>query len=301
MMSEPKGRGGKKPKYQIADIGGADLTSEDISTERVLNFLIKGERPVEEQSDSGAQIEVASGTEPASTTPSQSAPPADKAAPPDSATSERPAKKDLSHLFERAGTVSSSPAKDLKLKLSEPEQVTVPSPPPEQQQIVAKETVTEPEAVKADTAVEAVPPVAEKPGESLRDASTESAPPPVASSLIETSVTEPQVAETLQAEPAEPSPELAHYIELWKNFYRLKSGEIDVLSNMYRMSHDMGQPECYVKMRKLAEMSNLDYRYCQKVVRSLERLGWVTKLRDYDATNQLGVLYRVNPKPAQIL
>lgn len=301
MMSEPKGRGGKKPKYQIADIGGSDLTSEDISTERVLNFLIKGERATDEQTDPGAIVDAATESQPASTMPPQSTPPADKAIQPDSATSEKPAKKDLSHLFERAGTVSSGPAKDLKLTLSEPEPVPVPSPPPGQQQVLAEESVTEPEAAKADAAVGAASPVEEKRGESQRDASTESAPPPVASSLIETSVTEPQATEALEAKHVAQSPELAHYIELWKNFYRLKSGEIDVLSNMYRMSHDLGQPECYVKMRKLSEISNLDYRYCQKVVRSLERLGWLTKLQDYDATTQLGVLYRVNLKPAQML
>lgn len=299
-MSEPKGRGGKKPKYQIADIGGSDLTSEDISTERVLNFLIKGEKATDEQSDPGTQVDVATGTQPVSTTSSQSAPPADKATQPDSATSERPAKKDLSHLFERAGSAGSSPAKDLKLKLSEPEQV-VPSPPPEQQQVVTKEEVTEPRAVKAKDSTETAPPPQELIDKSLTSASLEPSPPPVASGQGEAATTEPQPAELILAKPIEPSSELAHYIELWKNFYRLKSGEIEALSNMFRMSHDQGRSECYVKMRKLAEMSNLDYRYCQKVVRSLERLGWITKLQDYDATTQLGVLYRVNLKPAQML
>jgi hypothetical protein len=301
MMSEPKGRGGKKPKYQIADIGGSDLTSEDISTERVLNFLIKGERAADEQSESDAQFDAATGTEPDSTTPPQSAPPADKTTQPDSTISEKPAKKDLSHLFERAGTVSSSPAKDLKLTLSEPEPVPVPSLPPGQQQILTEEQVTEPEAVKAEVSAEAAPPVVEQISESPTSSFPEPQPPLVASSISETFVTEPQSAEGSPPKSVEPSPELAHYMELWKNFYRLKSGEIDVLSNMYLMSHDLGRPECYVKMRKLAEISNLDYRYCQKVVRSLEHLGWVTKLQEYDATTQLGVLYRVNLKPAQIL
>ena len=54
-------------------------------------------------------------------------------------------------------------------------------------------------------------------------------------------------------------------------------------------------------MHDLAEMSNLDYRYCQKVVRSLERLGWITKLEDYDPVTQTGALYRVNLKPAQAI
>jgi DNA-binding MarR family transcriptional regulator len=67
---------------------------------------------------------------------------------------------------------------------------------------------------------------------------------------------------------------------------------------MYRLSHEQGRDECYIKMHNLAEMSNLTYRYCQKVVRSLEQLGWITKLRDYDPTDQLGVLYRINLKPS---
>jgi len=57
MMPDPKGRSGKKPKYQIPDIGGADQTAEDMSAERVLNFLIKGEAPSPEQPDSpGAAV-----------------------------------------------------------------------------------------------------------------------------------------------------------------------------------------------------------------------------------------------------
>ena len=55
MMAEQKGRGGKKPKYQIADIGGPDLTPQDLSTERVLNFLIKGEAPADQ--GAGAAVE----------------------------------------------------------------------------------------------------------------------------------------------------------------------------------------------------------------------------------------------------
>ena len=69
---------------------------------------------------------------------------------------------------------------------------------------------------------------------------------------------------------------------------------------MFRMAYGRSHSECYVKMHKLAEISALDYRYCQKVVRSLERLGWITKLQDYDPTTQRGVLYRVNMKPLHL-
>lgn len=275
MMADTKGRGGKKPKYQIADIGGSDLTSEDISTERVLNFLIKGEMGAGDQG--GPQV---GGTGSEGAASPSVPPPAERVSPPDEASSEQPAKKSLDHLFKRAGS-GSGPAKDLKLKLSEaveesvpsPAETIVPPPPPQPQLLPAAESV--PRAGLEETA----------------------GPPEVAVAPEQP----PAPAEAAPDEAAEPGFDLAPYLDLWKNFYRLKSGEIEALSTLFRMSHGEGRPECHVKMRKLAEMSSLDYRYCQKVVRSLERLGWVTKLQEYDPLTQTGALYRVNLKPAQVI
>ena len=263
MMPEQKGRSGKKPKYQIPDIGGTDLTSEDISTERVLNFLIKGEAPSPEQTDSSG----AAAADSDSVLASASSQPIENKSPSASLPYAEPSpKKSLAGLFERAksgGTV----AKDLPLQLPSDEQPEAPS------QITAP-PVTLPPTEDAGQ-------VAPQPSAALKPAAKE----------IE------QVA-PLTKKIAPTSPELAHYIELWKNFYRLKSGEVDALSVMYRLSHEQGRDECHIKMHNLSEMSNLTYRYCQKVVRSLEQLGWITKLKDYDPSDQLGVLYRVNLKPS---
>jgi DNA-binding MarR family transcriptional regulator len=300
MMSEPKGRSGKKPKYQIADIGGSDLTSEDISTERVLNFLIKGEMgSIEQSSDTasaGANIErpAPSPAEPTSDTSAQSS------VRPEDVTSEPPAKKSLNHLFERASSSGGgAPAKDLKLNLSESQpSASVPFPPSiVRRQTVAIEEVTEVERVEVTRRLEANAPRPESQDASLLEAAPKSLSQPLSSGGIETTTQETGAVESAPASSAETSSELSHYLELWKDFYRLNSGEIDALSAMFRMSHDEGRSECYVKMRKLAEISSLDYRYCQKVIRSLERLGWITKLHDYDPVNRLGVLYRVNLKP----
>src|SRR5215216_2181597 len=113
MMPDQKGRSGKKPKYQIPDIGGADQTAEDISTERVLNFLIKGEATSPEQLDSpgaavaedGGSVLASASAQTVQNQPSSTSPP-----------SPEPPKKSLARLFERAksgGTV----AKDLPLHL----------------------------------------------------------------------------------------------------------------------------------------------------------------------------------------
>jgi DNA-binding MarR family transcriptional regulator len=268
MMAETKGRGGKKPKYQIADIGGSDLTSEDISTERVLNFLIKGEMGAGEQSSPPA--ENSAGETSAAAPPTT--PLVERVSQPDEAPQGQPVKKSLNHLFERAGSGGGGPAKDLKLKLSETQEAPVPSPPPQQTIVTEELTPTGHEQAGLSTEVTAsLPEVTDKPA-------TESAP-----------------TKSVRAEF-----DLTPYMELWKNFYRLKSGEIEALSSLFRMSHGEDSPECYVKMHNLAELSNLDYRYCQKVVRSLERLGWITKLQDYDPVTRLGVLYRVNLKPTQV-
>jgi hypothetical protein len=263
MMPEQKGRSGKKPKYQIPDIGGADLTSEDISTERVLNFLIKGEAPSPEQTDSSG----AAAADSDSVLASASSQPIENKSPSASLPSPEPVpKKSLAGLFERAksgGTV----AKDLPLQLPSDEQ---------------------PEAPSHITA----PPVTLSPTEDAEHV----APPP--SAAVEPAAKAIEQVAPVSEKIAPTSPELAHYIELWKNFYRLKSGEVDALSVMYQLSHEQGRDECYIKMHNLSEMSSLTYRYCQKVVRSLEQLGWITKLKDYDPTDQLGVLYRVNLKPS---
>ena len=276
MMADTKGRGGKKPKYQIADIGGSDLTSEDISTERVLNFLIKGEMGAADQG--GTQ---AGGTGNEGVAAPLVPPPAERVSPPEEASSEQPAKKSLDHLFQRAGS-GSGPAKDLKLKLSEAGEESVPSP--------AAAAVPPPPPSQP-------PAVAE--GASGAGLDETACPPEVVAPSEQPAV--PARAEVAPAEAAEPGFDLTPYLDLWKNFYRLKSGEVEALSTLFRMSHGEGRAECHIKMRKLAEMSNLDYRYCQKVVRSLERLGWVTKLREYDPLTQTGALYRVNLKPTQVI
>lgn len=275
MMAEQKSRGGKKPKYQIADIGGSDLTPQDLSTERVLNFLIKGEAPAGQgagPTDEGLEQAV----------PSHEQTPAGRGGEPPDASLPRTevrSKKSLDHLFQRASAGGGS--KDLKVDLR------------------GREEPVAPPNVRA----EAGPGPKSRPAEATAAQAEITPVAPPASLPVEPQV-RPQTAEPQQltsgvspAPPAE-SAELMQLISLWKSFYRLKDGEIEALSVMYRMSHGLGTDECYVKMHKLAEMSNLTYRYCQKVVRSLEQLGWITKVKDYDPSTQLGVLYQVNLKPS---
>lgn len=293
MMAEQKGRGGKKPKYQIADIGGSDLTPQDISTERVLNFLIKGEAPAEQgagvASDGPGQVDPPPEQQTAAERVEE---PADTSLPP----SGPQGKKSLDHLFQRA-SAGGAAAKDLKLDLRGQERPENTAQVGEIQP--AEQTRPASPDVRAgeESSPETRPRQSDAPEGGTTPAPPQASPATEPETRLQTAEPQRLTAEVSTPEAAE-SAELKQLISLWKNFYRLNDGEIESLSAMYRMSHGVGSDECYVKMHNLAEMSNLTYRYCQKVVRSLEQLGWITKLKDYDPTTQLGVLYRVNLKPS---
>lgn len=291
-MVEQKGRGGKKPKYQIADIGGSDRTSQDLSTERVLNFLIKGEAPANQEAGAAGEELNQADSSPGHPKAGGGQKPGDDSLP----SPGTQVKKSLDHLFRRA-SAGGTAARNLKLDLRRQEDSAQAAQPTELKTVARAEPA--PPAVPAEAALGSVvtPPepavIENRPVQppSQPDPHVEPDTSPQAASTQELT---PEITSTTRAESAE----LTQLISLWKSFYRLKDGEIEALSALYRMSHGQGAEECYVKMHKLAEMSNLTYRYCQKVVRSLENLGWLTKLQDYDPTTQLGVLYRVNLKPS---
>jgi len=297
-MPEQIGRGGKKPKYRIADIGGADLTSQDISTERVLNFLIRGESPsIPEQSpvlmvpnlndpDTGSFAAETTQHLPSESQSSSSLP-----------SPKSSSRKSLARLFERASRGDAVTGKDLKLDLDVHGQ---PSPIALEVE-VERIPVTQPEPLDRtpDIAVLFVPPPLE---------TVQATRPPAATNKPQPRVTTPvktqerrvsnDPAEKLQPADTQISSEDSQLISLWKTYYRLKDGEIQTLGTLHRMAREHGSTECYIKMHQLAASSGLTYRYCQKVVRGLENLGWITKLRDYEPTDQRGVLYLINSKPS---
>jgi hypothetical protein len=292
MMAEQKGRGGKKPKYQIADIGGSDLTPQDLSTERVLNFLIKGEAASVDQGLDPALDDLGAQDSQEHPLTEREEVMAETSLP----SPENRGKKSLDHLFKRASGGGGA-GKDLKLDLHGQEQS---APIPDGAEIGRAEptvpalSITKAESESARSEQSLRPVVTKNKSTSETQPSPQDARPQDSPQTVDS---QEITADDLPGAAPE-SAELTQLISLWKSFYRLKDGEIDALKVMYQMSHGQGSAECHVKMHKLAEMSNLTYRYCQKVVRSLEQLGWITKLNDYDPTTRLGVLYRVNLKPS---
>lgn len=88
-----------------------------------------------------------------------------------------------------------------------------------------------------------------------------------------------------------------YYAQKWKQIYRLNKGEIKVMKVMFDLSHGTGNSECYIKVPEVAESAQLKKRRCQYVIRSLEELGFLDRLEEYDPASRLGTKYRVNLKP----
>ena len=88
-----------------------------------------------------------------------------------------------------------------------------------------------------------------------------------------------------------------YYAQKWKQIYRLNKGEIKVMKVMFDLSHGTGSSECYIKVPEVAESAQLKKRRCQYVIRSLEELGFLDRLEEYDPASRLGTKYRVNLKP----
>lgn len=294
-MPEQMGRSSKKPKYQIADIGGADLTPQDISTERVLNFLIRGEstpstdQPPTASVPASGDLDAVSSADTALTRLNESRP--SSPLPP----SESGGRKSLAHLYERASRGDAGTGKDPKVDLGMREQSSPPDPDVEVKRVA--ETRPEPPSRINDVTAEPFLP----PSEATATARATMVGEP-RSRLISPDKTQentaitPPIGKLLPAD-TRASSNNAQLVSLWRTYYRLNDGEIQTLGVLHRIAREQGFTECYVKMHQLAELSSLTYRYCQKVVRSLENLGWITKLRDYDPSDQRGVLYRVNSKP----
>ena len=291
MMAEQKGRGGKKPKYQIADIGGSDLTPQDLSTERVLNFLIKGEAPADQGVGTADDGLVQAGPSREQTAPARVDEPADPSLP----SSVPKGRKSLDHLFRRA-SAGGGAIKDPQINLRDREEPVHAAEPGEIKTVEQAQPALTAVQAEDETGLMTQPAEVTVKGDKLTSVTPQaslSGEPEAHHQTAETQELTPEVSLPTATESAE----LTQLVSLWKSFYRLNDGEIDALSALYRLSHGQGSNECYVKMHKLAEMSNLTYRYCQKVVRSLEQLGWIIKLKDYDSSTHLGVLYRVNLKP----
>jgi hypothetical protein len=83
-------------------------------------------------------------------------------------------------------------------------------------------------------------------------------------------------------------------IDRIKRQYRLSKGEASVLKCLLDRATEIGGFDCYAKIPQLAETCEMTHRGCQFALRNLEARGFVTRLKDYDPADRLGIQFRIS-------
>lgn len=87
------------------------------------------------------------------------------------------------------------------------------------------------------------------------------------------------------------------YVDSAKQRFRLSKGEANLLKHFIQLTHEAGVTECYATIPKLAEVSNMTARGCQLALKNLQSRGFITRVREYDPTDRLGIRFRVELLP----
>jgi hypothetical protein len=83
-------------------------------------------------------------------------------------------------------------------------------------------------------------------------------------------------------------------IDRIKQQYRLSKGEAAVLKCLLEKATENGSFDCHAKIPQLAETCEMTHRGCQFALRNLETRGFVTRLKDYDPGDRLGIQFRIS-------
>ncbi|HEX8500000.1 MAG TPA: hypothetical protein VF659_05355 [Pyrinomonadaceae bacterium] len=77
----------------------------------------------------------------------------------------------------------------------------------------------------------------------------------------------------------------------------LRSGQMGVCRALFEMTYEVGQPECFTSMPKLAEAAGLKERQCYNVVGQLELLGFIERPEVFNTSTQKGTIFRLHVEP----
>lgn len=73
----------------------------------------------------------------------------------------------------------------------------------------------------------------------------------------------------------------------------LRSGQMSVCRVLFEMTHEVGQPECFTSMPKLAIAAGLKERQCYNVVGQLELLGFIERPEIFNTPTKKGTIFRL--------
>ncbi|MDQ3816816.1 MAG: helix-turn-helix domain-containing protein [Acidobacteriota bacterium] len=63
------------------------------------------------------------------------------------------------------------------------------------------------------------------------------------------------------------------------------------------MTYEMGQPECFTSMPKLAAAAGIKERQCYNVVAQLEQLGFIERPEIFNTPSKKGTVFRLFLSP----
>jgi hypothetical protein len=88
--------------------------------------------------------------------------------------------------------------------------------------------------------------------------------------------------------------DISAQVETIKQQYRLSKGEAAILKHMLKLARESGVPECYAKIPQLADLCEMTHRGCQFALKNLQARGFVTKVKDYDPSDRLGIKFQIS-------
>lgn len=137
-----------------------------------------------------------------------------------------------------------------------------------------------------------VPPAGKGAGSPAPQRKASSAPAPRPDKRSQSKATVQSITPTLPNISSET--DMAARIDRIKRQYRLSKGEAAVLKCLVEKAREKGGFDCHAKIPQLAETCEMTHRGCQFALRNLETRGFVTRLKDYDPADRLGIQFRIS-------
>lgn len=87
--------------------------------------------------------------------------------------------------------------------------------------------------------------------------------------------------------------DIANQVQSLKQQYRLSKGEAAILRQLLQRAQDSRSSECYAKIPELADTCAMTHRGCQFALKSLQDRDFIVRVKDYDPTDRLGILFLI--------
>jgi hypothetical protein len=300
VTSNSKGRSGKKPKYEIQDIGGPGLTAEDRSMERVLDFIVRGsldDVTLQEGSDTDKINQPLPGDPvvvPGTVSTDDHAGVISDAQNRTESNKEPGSRKSLDHLFSRSGQLArKSPVDATDAQTDDLRQIIEPAQPLRPSAPARQNLHTEP-VERANESEEARPTfllheaILPEP-DLLPENLIVNTPLPIAGNIAELS--------SGRASPTI-SDETASFEAFKDRFGKLiKNRSLKLCEVIFDHTLAVGKSEYFTTTAELTKVVGVHQRQCYNLLGRLEALGFINRTPVEENSRLLGIILSINLNP----